>query len=223
MQGFYNILERIKIQLEDDPNVNTVTYGDIFKIDLNKQTIFPLCHLMVNEATMENNIWRFNVSVIAMDILDESKDNITDWFVGNTNEQDILNTQLAVLNRLFQVLKTGSLSKDLYQLDGNPTCENFTERFENSLAGWTGTFDVLIPNTMTSCDGLVPIPDDCLAAHFVIKNTDNTIIEQGYIDSGAEEIIILPDTTFNVYVDEVLQETIEVATLSNETINIIWQ
>jgi hypothetical protein len=223
MQGFYNILERIKLQLEDDPNVNTVTYGDIFKIDLNKQTIFPLCHLMVNEATMENNIWRFNVSVIAMDILDESKDNITDWFVGNTNEQDILNTQLAVLNRLFQVLKTGSLSKDLYQLDGNPTCENFTERFENSLAGWTGTFDVLIPNTMTSCDGLPIIPNNCLAAHYIVKNTDNTTITSGYIDSGDEEIITLADTTFNIYVDEVLQESIEVATLSNETINIVWQ
>jgi len=62
-----------------------------------------------------------------------------------------------------------------------------------------------------------------LASHFVIKNTDNTIIEQGYIESGAEEIIILPDTTFNIYVDVVLQESIEVATLSNETINIVWQ
>jgi uncharacterized protein YuzB (UPF0349 family) len=223
MQGFYNILERIKLQLEDDPNVNTVTYGDIFKIDLNKQTIFPLSHLMVNEASMENNIWRFNVSVIAMDILDESKENVTDWFVGNTNEQDILNTQLAVLNRLFQVLRQGSLAKDLYQLDGNPTCENFTERFENSLAGWTGTFDVLIPNTMTSCDGLPVIPNNCLAAHYIIKNTDYDIITSGYIDSGDTENIILPDTEFNIYVDENLVETRNIVTLTNDTINIIWQ
>lgn len=223
MQGFYNILERIKLQLEQDPNVNTVTYGDLFKIDLNKQTIFPLAHLMVNEATMENNVWRFNVSVIAMDILDESKGNVTDLFIVNTNEQDILNTQLAVLNRLFQVLKQGSLAKSLYQLDGNPNCESFTERFENSLAGWTGTFDVLIPNTMTSCDALPIIPSECLAASFVVRNTNDDIIDSGNIASGSEETITLPDTTINVYVDGTLQNSVTMATLSNETINITWQ
>ena len=35
-----------------------------------------------------------------MDIVDESKEATTDIFRGNNNEQDILNTQLAVLNKL---------------------------------------------------------------------------------------------------------------------------
>ena len=65
MQGFYNILTRIKIQLDQDVMVNTVTAGDIFDIDLNKQTIFPLCHIMINLATLEENIWRFNISIFA--------------------------------------------------------------------------------------------------------------------------------------------------------------
>ncbi len=100
---------------------------------------------------MENNIWRFNLSVFAIGLVDFSKESNVDLFIGNDNEQDVLHTQLAVLGRLFEVLRRGDLHKDLFQLDGNPNCEPFTERFENNLAGWVGTFDVLVPNQMTSC------------------------------------------------------------------------
>jgi len=47
-------------------------------------------------------------------------------------------------------LRRGTLYSDLYQLDGNPTCVPFSERFENLLAGWTATFDVLLANTEIS-------------------------------------------------------------------------
>jgi hypothetical protein len=150
MQGFYNILSTIKGQLELDPMVNTVTYGDIFDVDLAKQTIFPLSHIIVNEASMEGNTWRFNITVICMDVLDISKDE-SEPFVGNDNEQDILNTQLAVINRLCEVLRRGDIRSDLYHLDGNVTCEPFTERFENNLTGWAATFDIIIPNNITIC------------------------------------------------------------------------
>lgn len=151
MQGFYNITTKIKDLLNDDPLVNTVTYGDIFDIDLNKQSIFPLCHLVVNQATMEGNQWRFNLSVFSMDILDVSKESASDRFIGNDNEHDILNTTLAVLNRMLEVLRRGDVRSDLYHLEGSVTCEPFTERFENNLAGWVATFDVLIPNNITIC------------------------------------------------------------------------
>ena len=151
MQGFYNVTTKIKDLLNDDPLVNTVTYGDIFDIDLNKQSIFPLCHLVVNQATMEGNQWRFNLSVFSMDILDISKESASDKFIGNDNEHDILNTTLAVLNRMLEVLRRGDVRSDLYHLDGSVTCEPFTERFENNLAGWVATFDVLIPNNITIC------------------------------------------------------------------------
>ena len=53
MQGFYNLSEKIRQTLQLDDFVNTVTYGDIYDVDLNKQTIFPLSHFMVNSATMQ--------------------------------------------------------------------------------------------------------------------------------------------------------------------------
>jgi hypothetical protein len=149
--GFYQITKTIKDQLLDDVNVNTVTTGDITDIDLAKQTMYPLSHVIVNNVTLEENIYRFNISVLAMDIVDQSKEATTDIFKGNNNEQDVLNTQLVVLNKLIQVLRMGTLYQNKYQLDGDPTCEPFYDRFENQVAGWACTFDVLIQNDINIC------------------------------------------------------------------------
>ena len=151
MQGFYKVTETIKEQLLSDPNVNTVTTGDITRIDLGKQTLFPLSHIIINTASNEDNVLRFNISILSMDIVDVSKEEVVDIFVGNNNEQDILNTQLAVLNKLVQVLRGGSLHTDLYQVDGTPTFEPFYDRFENELAGWALSLDVIIPNDTGVC------------------------------------------------------------------------
>jgi len=89
-----------------------------------------------------------------MDIVNESKqyaDGVPTDLRGNNNEQDVWNTQLAVANRLLELLYRGDLYTDKYQLDGQPVCEPFTDRFENKLAGWTVTFNILIPNDMTIC------------------------------------------------------------------------
>ena len=151
MVGFYTIIDKLKTELNSSPFVNSVTEGSIFNVDLAKQTIFPLSHIMVNSASFEENVIRFNVSIIAMDIVDISKDETSYVFVGNDNEQDVLNTQLAVLQRVYEVMRRGTLYTDLFQIDGVPNCEPFTERFENLLAGWTMTFDVLVKNEMSIC------------------------------------------------------------------------
>ena len=155
MKGFYQITTTIKDQLYKDAFVNTVSSGDIFEIDLNKQTIFPLSHIIVNNATYNGNTWLFNISVLCMDVVDFCKTEQTDQFLTNDNEQDVLHTQLMVINRLLEVLRRGSLFDDLYQLQGTSNCEPFVDRFENKIAGWTVTFDVMVANEMTSCE------DDC--------------------------------------------------------------
>ena len=99
---YYEILTKLQTELNNDPLINTVSEGDIFSIDLSKQTIFPLCHIMVNSATFVDNVIQYNISIMAMDIVDISKDETTDKFRGNDNEQDILNQQISVLNRLYE-------------------------------------------------------------------------------------------------------------------------
>jgi hypothetical protein len=151
IRGFYLLTETIEAQLLADVNVNTVTTGDIYDIDLSKQSIFPLSHIIINNVSAEEQALRFNISVLSMDVVDESKEKTTDIFRGNNNEQDILNTQLGVLNKLVMVLRKGDLYNNQYALDGNANCEPFYDRFENKVAGWTASFDVLVANDITIC------------------------------------------------------------------------
>lgn len=151
MTGFYDITKKIKDALEAEPFVNTVTIGNIDDVDLNKQNIFPLSHIIINTTTINEKTINFNISVLFMDIVDISKNSDSSKFLGNDNEQDVLNTQLAVASRLTGLLKRGSLYSDLYQLEGDVSCEPFVDRFENKLAGWTATFNVIIKNDMTIC------------------------------------------------------------------------
>tara|TARA_R110001599_G_scaffold79732_1_gene215886 strand:+ start:420 stop:890 length:471 start_codon:yes stop_codon:yes gene_type:complete len=151
VRGYYQLTETIKEQLLQDININTVTSGDITDVNLNKQDIFPMGHIIVNSVTDEEQVLRFNITVLAMDIVDQSKEPTVDRFKGNNNEQDILNTQLAVLNRLIQRLRMGELYRDMYQIDSNPTLDPFFDRFENQLAGWSVSMDVLIYNDIYIC------------------------------------------------------------------------
>ena len=107
--------------------------------------------MIINSVSVEEQVLRFNITILACDIVDISKELTVDRFTGNNNEQDILNTQLAVLNRLIQRLRMGELYTDMYQLEGNPSLEPFYDRFENQLAGWSATMDILIYNDIYIC------------------------------------------------------------------------
>tara|TARA_Y100000401_G_C8326015_1_gene228368 strand:+ start:17184 stop:17687 length:504 start_codon:yes stop_codon:yes gene_type:complete len=159
LKGFYYVTEKIREELQKDVSVNTVTYGNFMDVDLHKQTIFPLSHFMVSNATLVGNIWSFNFDLLVMDIVEISKtyaEGIPEEFRGNNNEQDVLNTQLAVANRLLEKLRRGDLYSDLFQLANNPTCQPFMDRFTNKLAGWTVSFTINVPNDMTIC----VVPED---------------------------------------------------------------
>ena len=151
MKGFYNVTDKLKDALIAEPFVNTVTFGSLDDVDLNKQTIFPLSHIIVNNTTVGTKTLTFNISILSMDIVDISKDEVEDVFVGNDNEQDVLNTQLALQTRVINTLQRGDLYTDLYQVEGDVSCEPFVDRFENKLAGWVATFDVVVENDMTIC------------------------------------------------------------------------
>jgi hypothetical protein len=151
MNGYYSLLNELNTHFTSDPLVNTITQGSIFNVDLGKQNLFPLVHIMVNQVTFNDNVMTANVTLMAMDNVSQRKEEPTTKFETSDNEIDVLNTQLAILNRAFEMLKHGNIWDNLYQLNGAPTCEPFIERFENYLAGWAMTFDVDFPNDMTRC------------------------------------------------------------------------
>jgi hypothetical protein len=49
------------------------------------------------------------------------------------------------------VLRRGTLYSDKFQLEGDATLEPFYERFDNRLAGFAATMDIVIHNDIDIC------------------------------------------------------------------------
>ena len=151
MNSYFRVLDSIKQTVSAEPFNHTVTKGNISDIDLEKQTIFPLCHLMLNSATITQNAVQLSITMFLMDIVDVSNEEITNQFEGNDNTDDILNTQLALATRVLRVLQKADINRDQFEIDGNADCEPFLERFTNNLAGFAVTFSVTTSTDMTYC------------------------------------------------------------------------
>jgi hypothetical protein len=152
LQNFYKVSDMMREAFSDSDYVNTVTYGSIFNIDLSKQTIFPLAHIQVNSATHSENVITYNISIMNLDIVDISKDEVIDIYYGNDNLHYVYNTQLAVINKFIQLVKRGSISRDGFQLNGDPSSEAVEDNYENLLAGWVTTINIDVANNISVCD-----------------------------------------------------------------------
>ena len=141
MIGYYQIIDRITLELKKDLFCKTVSIGSIFNIATEKQSIYPISHIIVNSFRDIGNAFSYNISVISMDLVNED----------DSNEQDVMHTQSMVGVRLCELLKRGNITDDNYVIEGNPSYEFFRDRFEDKVAGCTATFDVSVPNEMTIC------------------------------------------------------------------------
>ena len=154
MKEFYDLIDKLYEELNSSEFVNTVTFGNIMDVDLSKQSIFPLSHINIQDAVFGEHTITFSIQVIAMDLVDESKEDKFDSdsipYQGLDNKHDVLNTQLAVINRLQSKLRRGDLNDDNYVLDTDATATMFEDRFENLMAGWALSLSISIPNNVVT-------------------------------------------------------------------------
>ena len=149
--SYYSSIKAINDFIKADGITNTVTNGDIFEVDLAKQTIFPLAHIIVNSVAIGERLVTLNISILFMDFVGQSKSAKINGIDKNSREVDVLNTQLELAKRLIAGLQRGDLQSDGFEIITDANCEPFVERFETNLAGWAVTFDMHESNTMTIC------------------------------------------------------------------------
>lgn len=154
MRQVYTVIEKMKNKIKDNGITNTVTFGDILEVDLDKTTIYPLSHISIGDVIFNTGIATVTLQVFCLDIVDKTNDlTDEDLIFGNDNLQDVLNTQLSVVNDLQQELRRGSLFTDLLQITTEVTASPFLDNFENQLAGWSVTFNIeMANNEHTICE-----------------------------------------------------------------------
>ncbi len=153
MRQVYTVLDKIKDILRANGITKTVTFGDLTEVDLNKTTIFPLAHIMFGNVTFSEHILSASVRILCLDIVDVTKEKQTeDMMFGNDNLQDILNTQLQVVNDIQQEMRRGDAFSNNFQITSSVIAEPFQDNFENQLAGWGVTINIEVPtNELSLC------------------------------------------------------------------------
>ena len=152
MKHVYDILDVLRDELRSHQAVNTVSYGDITDLDLDKTTMFPLSHLLIDNASYGERTITFSIKLLCADIVDYNQsENQFDEFYGNDNLHDVMNTQFQVINSLITKLMRGDLFKSNYQVTSTPSAEPFKESYGNVLAGWTTVMQIEVPNGISIC------------------------------------------------------------------------
>ena len=161
-----NTLKQLGIEHEQ---IATTTTGDIYDIDLEKNTLFPLFHINpVNVSTGQSSL-TYNFQLFVMDVVGE-RENWTEANIQSadrlSNEQEVLSSCLQICVDIIGIMRhskwqgAGELDIDdpVYFTEGEYTIEPFTERFDNLLTGWVFSIGIVVQNDFQTCT--IPVADN---------------------------------------------------------------
>jgi len=160
---YNNVINTLKNIGDQHHQITTVTTGDIFDIDLEKNTKFPLMHINPVNVTTGQSQLNYNFQIFVMDLVSEK----ADWTEANfqsanklSNEQEVLSECLQISVDIISMLRhslhqsaqgVNDVNEAIYFTEGDYTLEPFTERFDNELTGWVFTIAVTTINNFDAC------------------------------------------------------------------------
>ena len=148
--------------------INTTTVGDIYDVDLSKETIFPLMHINPVSVSTGASQLNYNFQIFVMDLVSEKEDwkptldnppsSSTTHNLSNEQEvmSDCLSTCVDIIsifrNSKWQAQLTLDINAPVYFTESEYTLEPFNERFDNLLTGWVFQLTVVVNNDFQSCE-----------------------------------------------------------------------
>jgi hypothetical protein len=121
---------------------------------MRKMTLFPLCHVLVGQAEVQERTVIYDVDILVMDVVDYSKQdpNVDPYsYEGVAMKQDIYHRALFSAQEMIASMRRGALYTDGFRLVNDPICEPIDEDFENTLCGWKMTLQIETPNPTIIC------------------------------------------------------------------------
>jgi len=153
--------------------IKTTTVGDIYDVDLSKETLFPLMHVNPVSVTTGASQLNYNFQIFVCDLVSEKADwkptsgsaPSTSTTHNLSNEQEVLSDCLSTCVDIISIFRNSKwqaqLSLDInapvYFTESEYSLEPFTERFDNLLTGWVFQLTIVVANDFQSCD--IPMAD----------------------------------------------------------------
>ena len=131
-------MSKLEEELLKSPFVKTVTFGDISQVDLRKQTIFPLSHIIMNNVVQSGQVITYNMTIL-LNGYNRYKQSFSSRRVYWKYRRNgyFKYSAPGVGNRLVEQMRSGTLFNDMYQVSTDVTFEPFFDSFENELVGWS--------------------------------------------------------------------------------------
>ena len=160
---YNNVINTLKNIGSQHLQIETVTTGDIFDINLEKMEKFALMHINPINVTTGDFGLTYNFQIFICDLVSE-KENWTEANIQSannlSNEQEVLSETLQISVDIISMLRhslhqsikgVNDINKALYFTEGQQTLEPFTERFDNLLTGWVFSLAVVVANDFDAC------------------------------------------------------------------------
>jgi len=147
---YNNLIDTLKRLGENHQQISTTTVGDIYDIDLQKNTKYPLMHVNPVNVTTGRVGLTYNFQIFVMDLVEPD----------NSNEQDVYNDVLQTCidiisifrNSKWQSQLTVDIDAPVYFTEGDFTLEPFTERFDQAVTGWVFQIGIFVENDFETCN-----------------------------------------------------------------------
>ena len=166
---YNNVIDTLKQLGDQHEQIATTTTGDIWKIDLAKNTLFPLFHINpVNVETGQSELI-YNFQLFVMDAVTEKEN----WTEANfqsadylSNEQEVTSTCLQICVDIISMIRHSQwqgageldINDPVYFTDGEYTLEPFQERFDSLLTGWVFSIGIVVQNDFSAC--VIPVANN---------------------------------------------------------------
>ena len=168
---YNNLVDTLKSLGAQHQQITTTTTGDIFDIDLSKNTLFPLMHINGVNVTTGPSTLTYNFQIFIMDLVSEK----SNWTHANiqsatklSNNQEELSDCLQICTDIISIFRhsqwQAQLSLDInagvYFAEGEFTIERFSERFDNELTGWVFPLSIIVENDFQTCN--IPMDNNAI-------------------------------------------------------------
>ena len=152
---YYNVLNYFKTIMQNHPSIGAVTQGDITKLDLDQFPAYPLGNVSITDTSFGTSVTTYQIQLTVADKIknknNESNPTNNNQIIPFYKEDDVVHIHantLAIINDLTSYTQRGVAG---FEINGDINCAPFEESYNNGLAGWVATFELITHNDKNRC------------------------------------------------------------------------
>jgi len=152
---YYNVLDYFKTIMTNHPSIAQVSQGDIFSIDTIEFPYYPLGNILITKAWFDGSKTIYSCQLTVADKIKNKNNEST----GVYNEQivpyygtdDVVDIHANTLSILNDLISFTQYSVQSFDINNSINLVAFKDDFDNGLAGWVASFDLISHNDRPRC------------------------------------------------------------------------